>query len=92
VVDVEYLNTWLSYMGKQMPVSGSHTVKRIGRPSVANLRVPLPAMEVQKKVGRQVKQVRDASTKAQGLAATFQDLEKRLPEKLLDELMWGRAK
>jgi hypothetical protein len=91
VVDVEYLNTWLSYMGKQMPVSGSHTVKRIGRPSVANLRVPLPAMEVQKRVGRQVKQVRDARRQAQGLAATFQDLEKRLPEKLLDELMWGQA-
>jgi len=91
VVDVEYLNTWLSFMGKQMPVSGSHTVKRIGRPSVANLRVPLPAMEVQKKIGRQVKQVRDARTQAQGLAATFQDLEKRLPEKLIDELMWGQA-
>jgi hypothetical protein len=91
VVDVEYLNTWLSYMGKQMPVSGSHTVKRIGRPSVANLRVPLPAIEVQKRVGRQVKQVRDARRQAQGLAATFQDLEKRLPEKLLDELMWGQA-
>jgi len=91
VVDVEYLNTWLSYMGKQTPVSGTHTVKRIGRPSVANLLVPLPAMEVQKRVGRQVKQVRDARRQAQGLAATLQDLEKRLPEKLIDELMWGQA-
>lgn len=91
VVDVEYLNTWLSYMGKQTPVSGTHTVKRIGRPSVANLLVPLPAMEVQKRVGRQVKQVRDARTQAQGLTATFEELEKRLPEKIFDELNWGQA-
>lgn len=57
-----------------------------------NLCVPLTAIEEREKIGRQVKQVRDARTQAQGLAATFEELEKRLPEKFFDELNWGQAK
>jgi protein-tyrosine-phosphatase len=91
VIDVEYLDAWLSYMGKQFLVSGSRTVKRIGRSSVANLLVPLPAIEVQKKIGRQVKQVRDACTQAEKLAKTFEELKRRLPQKLFDRLTWGKA-
>jgi len=91
MVNVEYLAEWLRYTVKQIPVSGSHTVNRIGRSSLVNLRVPLTAIEEQEKIGRQVKQVRDARTQAQGLAATFEELENRLPEKFFDELKWGQA-
>jgi hypothetical protein len=91
VIDVQYLVAWLSYMGNRMRFSGSHTVMRISRSTLANLRVPLPAIEMQRNIGCQVDQVRDARTQAQGLAETLEQLERRLPEVLFDELTWGKA-